>query len=74
MNTNFKKYLLDVINFYDDNYPTCRWGQVYLNALSNHQPNLTLKIVNEGKFDPFYNDKLIPKFLDYVQANWGIYD
>jgi len=74
MTTNFTKYLKEVINCYDGSYPNSRWGQVYLDVLSRYQPNLTLKIVNEGKFDPFYNDDLIPKFLDYVQSKWGIYD
>jgi hypothetical protein len=72
--TNFKKYLNEVVNEYDESYPQLRWGETYLHILAKYQPNMVLKIVKENNVDPFYNDKLIPKFLDYVQSHWGIYD
>jgi hypothetical protein len=73
-NHNFTRYLKEVVDDYDQNYPTLRWGQTYLNVLHKYQPNMVFKIFNENKVDPFYNDTLIPKFLDYVRAHWGVYD
>jgi hypothetical protein len=72
--TTFKKYLNDVVNEYDESYPYLRWGQTYMNVLSRCQPNMVMKIFDENRVDPFYDDKLIPKFLDYVQSHWGMYD
>jgi hypothetical protein len=72
--SEFKRYLEEVVNEYDEFYPRLQWGQAYLSVLSRYQPNMTLKIVKDVKLDPFYNDKLIPKFLDYVQSHWGVYD
>lgn len=72
--TTFKKYLNDVVNEYDESYPHLRWGQTYMNVLSRCQPNMVIKIFDENRVDPFYDDKLIPKFLDYVQSHWGMYD
>jgi hypothetical protein len=72
--TNFTKYLQEVVESYDDHYPTLRWGQAYLNVLQRYQPNMVMKIFKDHKVDPFYDDKLIPKFLDYVQCHWGVYD
>lgn len=73
--TNFKKYLNEVVECYDDHYPNLRWGQVYLNTLQHYQPNMVLKILNDNnELDPYYNDDVIPQFLDYVQSHWGVYD
>ena len=74
MTTNFKKFLEEVVIDYDENYPTLRWGQTYLNVLSRYQPNMVLKIFEDHKLDPFYNDKIIPEFLTFVKENWGVYD
>jgi hypothetical protein len=74
MTTNFKKFLEEVVIDYDENFPRLRWGQTYLNVLSRHQPNMVLKIFKDQKFDPFYNDKIIPEFLTFVKENWGVYD
>jgi hypothetical protein len=71
---NFVRYLQDVVDTYDMNHPTLRWGQVYFNVLSNYCPNLALKINGDPELDPFYDDKNIPSFMTYVQDRWGMYD
>jgi hypothetical protein len=68
--TEFKRYLQDVVNEYDEFYPNLSWGQVYLTTLYKYRPILVFDIVKNGKFDPFYNDKKINEFLSYVSKNW----
>jgi hypothetical protein len=72
--TEFKRYLEEVVDDYDENYPRLSWGQCYTNILSRYQPNMLLKIFKDRKLDPFYNEKIIPEFLIYVKENWGVYD
>jgi hypothetical protein len=48
-----------------------RKGQAYYNALSEFKPNLAKSIVEENKIDPFYQDGLLPAFLQHVQREWN---
>lgn len=67
------KYLGDVVNIYDEVYPDLRWGQAYIAALEIHRPKLAKSIVGTD-VDPYFNDKLLPSFMDHIADNWNAFD
>lgn len=68
--SQFVKYLRQVTDTYDDSYPNLRWGQAYFNVLCSHDPELADKI-RSTQLDPFYSDKQIPDFLNYIATHWN---
>jgi hypothetical protein len=71
----YVQYLRNVVNVYDDNYPHLRWGQAYMNVLSEMAPNLAMLVVRDAdRLDPYYNDAKLDDFVAFVQERWGMYD
>jgi hypothetical protein len=64
----FAAYLVESYN-YMNRYRGLRGGQSFYNVLSYHRPDLAQKIAGT-EFDPYYDDKNIPAFLEYVGSNW----
>lgn len=65
---NFHRYLTEANKFYLQSVEHQRYGQALMNYLHKVSP-LAYKSVPE-EFDPFYNDALIPDFLDFLSSNW----
>lgn len=49
--------------------PEWRVGQTYFNVLHMYRPDLS-EMVRGNDIDPFYQDKCLPGFLDFVGAYW----
>lgn len=62
-----EQYLVNV------HYPVAsqRRGQWAFNLLFEVRPDLANK-VRSTDLDPFYNDGLIPVFLQWVEENWNV--
>jgi hypothetical protein len=45
-----------------------RMGQTYFNVLHAHRPTIANNMPKT--LDPFYDDALVPYFLEYVEAMW----
>lgn len=50
-----------------------RIGQAWMNALREMRPDLYEKLMSHdsGRYDPFYNDRLIPAARTLVELWWG---
>lgn len=50
-----------------------RAGQAYMNELGLYRPDLYNKVMDAefgSNVDPFYNDKNLNRFLEFVGTNW----
>jgi len=47
-----------------------RRGQFYMNQLWKMRPDLYRRATADKSIDPFYEDRLIPAFLAWLEANW----
>jgi len=65
---DFARYLRDCYAI-KEREPYLRMGQIFYNQLSELKHDLALQIVSTN-LDPFYNDNVIPDFLNWVDANW----
>ena len=64
-----KVQITDLIEFSKEQiktYPYLRLGQQLFNNLYDINPELANNI-RGTKYDPFYNDDVIPEFLKYIQ-------
>lgn len=52
---------------YEPNFQ--RRGQYYMNSLHHLRPEI-YNDVSESPHDPFYNDAILPRFLEYVASVW----
>lgn len=54
-----------------DQYKNPEWrkGQAYFNSLYDFDPKLADEI-RGTELDPFYNDQIITKFLEYILERW----
>jgi len=50
-------------------YPDIRLGQAYMNTLWKINGNLYRQITEEQKVDPFYLDKNIPEFFNFLMTD-----
>ena len=66
---SFEEYVVDVAKMYRE-YPSLRLGQCYFNALIDYKPELAEKVRGRPSLDPFYQDKNIPAFLEFITNNW----
>jgi len=64
-----KKQFSEFNKKFEDKYPKYfphqRKGQAWINSLSKEDPYLT-QIVIASSIDPFYDDSLLDKAIDYV--------
>lgn len=48
-----------------------RPGQYAFNLLCQVRPDLSEQVRGRLQVDPFYNDRFIPNFIQFVSDNWG---
>ena len=65
----FEKWLLEASSYYIKNKDEQRRGQAYFNHLDEHRKDITFNIVGT-RLDPFYDDRRLENFLEYVKKNW----
>lgn len=56
-------------------HPQIRIGQHMFNTLCDYNLKLSRDVRGQlDNIDPYYNDKNIPAFLEYIIQNWNKYD
>lgn len=66
----FTDFVNSALNYYRRNIGGMRKGQAYYNYLHDVNPALANEI-NGTDADPFYNDGLVPYFLQVVESRWS---
>jgi hypothetical protein len=69
LGSTFYNYLVGVGRTMEQ-HPEWRTGQAYFNELVRHHPKLA-ETVRGTDIDPFYNDAIIPEFLDNIAKQWN---
>lgn len=67
------KSFIDYLIAIQTRHPDLRVGQHMFNMLYDHNKLLANEIREDGILDPFYNDKKVPVFLEYIIQNWNKY-
>jgi hypothetical protein len=67
---SFINYLIALQTRHSD----LRIGQHMFNMLCDYNKLLANEIRGDNVLDPFYNDKKVPVFLNYIIQNWNKYD
>ena len=65
----FEEYCDQAENYYRANIGGIRKGQAYMTYLTIVNPRLENEIVGTDA-DPYYNDGLLPHFLQVIQERW----
>ena len=65
---NFPEYVTKALKVHHAN-PELRVGQSYFNTLYDIKPNMA-NTIRGTNLDPFYQNRIIPAFLDWVEENW----
>lgn len=65
----FEEWLSNAVKYVIANSKEQRRGEAYHNYLSSVRMDLTNNIMGT-KLDPFYDDRRIPDFIEYVKRNW----
>jgi len=65
----FEEWLSEAAKYAITNNREQRRGQAYYNYLSSVRMDLTNNIVGT-KLDPFYDDRRLNEFIEYVKKNW----
>jgi hypothetical protein len=65
----FDEWLSGAVKYAINNNKTQRRGQAYYNYLASVRMDLTNNIVGT-KLDPFYDDRRLNEFIEYVKKNW----
>jgi len=65
----FEKWLLEASSYYIKNKDEQRRGQAYWNFLMETRIDLTNNMLGT-RLDPFYDDRRLEDFLEYVKKNW----
>ena len=65
----FEEWLSNAVKYVIANNKEQRRGEAYHNYLSSVRMDLTNNIMGT-KLDPFYDDRRIPDFIEYVKRNW----
>lgn len=47
-----------------------RAGQHAFAMLHAYRPDLSMQVVGKNGLDPFYSDKYLPAFFEFVGENW----
>ena len=68
------KSFIDYLIAIQTRHPDLRVGQHMFNMLYDHNKLLANEIREDEILDPFYNDKKVPVFLEYIIQNWNKYD
>jgi hypothetical protein len=67
------KSFIDYLIAIQTRHPDLRVGQHMFNMLYDHNKLLANEIREDEILDPFYNDKKVPVFLEYIIQNWNKY-
>ena len=67
MKINLAKLHKLATELYDNNAGVWRTGQAYFNALSELYPEIA-ELIRATDYDPFYDDKKLIKFFDYLES------
>lgn len=70
--TSFKKYLAGAEAYYQEHKQHLRKGQAYMNYLG--EVNIDMYPAVSWDLDPFYQDKFIPAFLQWVEEGFSLRD
>jgi hypothetical protein len=65
----FDEWLSGAVKYAVTNNKEQRRGQAYYNYLASVRMDLTNNIVGT-KLDPFYDDRRLNEFIEYVKKNW----
>lgn len=65
----FEEWLSEAAKYAVKNNKEQRRGQAYYNYLSSVRMDLTNNIMGT-KLDPFYDDRVLEDFIEYVKRNW----
>lgn len=69
---SFEEFVANAEKYYRRHSSVMRKGQSYMNFLHMVNPDL-YEYVTGKKFDPFYNDGLLPIGLEMMGANWDTF-
>ena len=67
---NYQEYFDQANRFFVKNQKDLRYGQALMNYLREISPNAYHSVMFADNVDPFYDDKLVPEFLNYLSNNW----
>ena len=67
---NFNQYLTGANAAYVQTNGGLRYGQALYNHIFEVAPQIAYKIPDE--LDPFYDDDIVPAFLNFVQDRWDV--
>lgn len=62
---NYQDYLDEAGRYFVANQPHLRYGQALMNYLWEYSQDLYRDVVS-AKLDPYYDDELVPEFLNFV--------
>ena len=66
----FQEYFHQANRFFIENKNDQRYGQSLMNYLRKISPNAYNGVMFADNIDPFYDDNLVPEFLNYLSNNW----
>lgn len=66
----YEQYFQEANTYFVFNQRDLRYGQALANHLSLFSP-IAYIAVCAANLDPYYDDKIVPEFLNFLSSNWA---
>lgn len=67
----YEQYLKEANAYFVTHQKDLRYGQALANYLGNEVSPIAYIAACAADVDPFYNDDVVPEFLNFLSSNWS---